>query len=64
MDVIAEGIETLEQMESLCKRGCTLMQGYLFSKPIRGQYFEDAVTAPDSEWRQPVASLAGWQSSQ
>lgn len=34
LEVIAEGIETLEQLQSLRKIGCTTMQGYYFSKPI------------------------------
>jgi PAS domain S-box-containing protein len=31
--VIAEGVETLRQMEVLHRLGCGLMQGYLFSRP-------------------------------
>ncbi len=30
---IAEGVETAEQMELLLAEGCTIMQGYLFSRP-------------------------------
>ncbi len=32
--VIAEGVETLRQMEVLHRLGCGVMQGYMFSKPI------------------------------
>ncbi|HEY0954976.1 MAG TPA: EAL domain-containing protein [Roseateles sp.] len=32
--VIAEGVETLRQMEVLHRLGCSLMQGFLFSKPL------------------------------
>ena len=32
--VIAEGIETQEQLDLLEALGCTMMQGYLFSKPL------------------------------
>lgn len=32
--VIAEGVETLEQLEALKAMGCDLVQGYYFSKPI------------------------------
>ena len=32
--VIAEGVETEEQLECLADMGCTLGQGYLFSRPI------------------------------
>lgn len=32
--VVAEGVETAEQMTALVKAGCTHVQGYLFSRPI------------------------------
>lgn len=32
--VVAEGVETKEQYEILCKAGCDYIQGYYFSKPI------------------------------
>lgn len=34
MDVIAEGVETKQQMEQLKMLGCDFGQGYLFSKPV------------------------------
>ena len=32
--VIAEGVENLRQMEVLHRLGCTVMQGFLFSKAL------------------------------
>ena len=32
--VVGEGVETLGQMEALCKGGCDLLQGNLFSRPV------------------------------
>ena len=32
--MIAEGVETLRQMEVLHRLGCGVMQGFLFSRPI------------------------------
>ena len=34
MEVVAEGVETIEQLEFLQKNDCNLMQGYLVSKPV------------------------------
>ena len=39
--VIAEGVETLEQLEALKDLGCDLVQGYYFSKPIPANKFEE-----------------------
>ena len=33
MRIVAEGVETEEQLESLRKLGCDLVQGYLIGKP-------------------------------
>lgn len=32
--ILAEGVETLEQLEALKQEGCTEVQGYLFSRPM------------------------------
>jgi diguanylate cyclase (GGDEF)-like protein/PAS domain S-box-containing protein len=34
LKMIAEGVETTEQMQVLKSLGCSVMQGYLFSKPL------------------------------
>ncbi len=40
LDVIAEGVETEEQLEFLNLRGCSAYQGYLFGKPVSIEEFE------------------------
>src|SRR3989442_14721096 len=39
MVVIAEGVETEEQRDCLLQRGCRLMQGYLFGRPVPSDQF-------------------------
>jgi EAL domain-containing protein (putative c-di-GMP-specific phosphodiesterase class I) len=34
MNVIAEGVETVQQVRILQEKGCSEMQGFLFSRPI------------------------------
>jgi EAL domain-containing protein (putative c-di-GMP-specific phosphodiesterase class I) len=35
--VVAEGVETAEQTDMLIKLGCTLGQGFFFSRPARAE---------------------------
>jgi len=37
LKVLAEGVETAGQKEFIYSSGCELMQGYLFSKPVRAE---------------------------
>lgn len=37
MSVVAEGVETKEQLQFLQTHHCDIAQGYLFSKPISGE---------------------------
>jgi EAL domain-containing protein (putative c-di-GMP-specific phosphodiesterase class I) len=37
LKVIAEGIETTQQLELLRELGCDLGQGYLFSQPVAAE---------------------------
>jgi len=45
--VIAEGVETQEQMELLRHYGCDIVQGYYFSKPLPVEPFADQLRAWD-----------------
>ena len=44
LEVVAEGVETDEQGHFLRMRGCELMQGYAFSRPIPAADFEALAT--------------------
>jgi diguanylate cyclase (GGDEF)-like protein/PAS domain S-box-containing protein len=55
--VIAEGVETPEQLAFLKDSGCDEVQGYLFSRPLPAEEFEEAL---GRNWAppQPVAANA------
>ncbi|MBI2381864.1 MAG: EAL domain-containing protein [Gammaproteobacteria bacterium] len=45
MHVVAEGVETLEQMSYLRRHGCDEMQGYYFSRPLTGEAYAQLLAA-------------------
>ncbi len=46
LKVVAEGVETEEQSRLLRLLGCDEMQGYLFSRPVPAEIFEQKFLAP------------------
>lgn len=46
IEVIAEGVETEEQLEFLNSLGCDRIQGYLFSRPVSYVRFEELLQQP------------------
>ena len=40
LEIVAEGVETAEQAHFLNKNGCKFAQGYLYSKPVPLDEFE------------------------
>jgi diguanylate cyclase (GGDEF)-like protein len=46
LNVVAEGVETEEQLRHLRRLGCDEMQGYLYGKPVPVDIFEKRYLAP------------------
>lgn len=56
LDVVAEGVETLEQVQVLKGLGCPLAQGYFFSRPVTAEAIP-ALAARD--FLRPVSEAQG-----
>jgi len=63
--VVAEGVETLRQMDVLHRLGCSVMQGFLFSKPLPAaeleRWLESTVLPRKAPWIVPADEDAGPQ---
>ena len=56
LDVVAEGVETVHELEAVAAAGCTRVQGYLVSRPMPPAAMTDWLGAlPDLVWRPPAA---------
>ena len=56
IEVIAEGVETDEQYDYLAKHGCPVFQGYLFSRPVPIERFEQLVLF--NKWRHETGATS------
>lgn len=56
MDVVAEGVETFDQVEALRRRGVRSAQGYVFAPPLPGSSYVQLVEAmePVAEVQAPI----------
>jgi sensor c-di-GMP phosphodiesterase-like protein len=59
MDLVAEGVETMEQAEYLRSRGVSAAQGFLFAPPLPARAFLNLVAAMDPVREHPRAKDAG-----
>ncbi|MCQ2506383.1 MAG: EAL domain-containing protein [Lachnospiraceae bacterium] len=48
MKVIAEGVETVEQADFLGNLGCFIIQGYLYSKPVPRDSYDELLRSPST----------------
>ena len=58
MFVVAEGIETVEQLVRSVEIGCDIGQGYLLSRPLRAHQVPAAAQRVVHEWLVPVQTAA------
>ena len=56
--VIAEGVETEEQMRTLKLLGCDYVQGYYFSRPVPPEEFETFIRSAPKTLKETVAAQA------
>jgi diguanylate cyclase len=59
MNVVAEGIETKEQLAALRLLGCQRGQGYFFSRPVPGATLETLIAKLGPEEWVPRAAPSG-----
>ena len=52
LDIVAEGVEHQEQLDFLRERGCTAIQGFLYSAPVPEEYLLDILS------RGPVSNVS------
>ena len=62
MEVIAEGVETREQMQYLASLGCDMCQGWLVGQPVSARRVTEALSGVslDTEGRYRFATLRKW----
>lgn len=53
LSVLAEGVETAAEVEALSALGCTVFQGFYFSRPLSGDDFRRL--AHDADWLSRIA---------
>jgi EAL domain-containing protein (putative c-di-GMP-specific phosphodiesterase class I) len=54
MSVVAEGVETPEQQDMLCKLGCDELQGFLLSRPLDPDRFLELLTQGRGRLLSPI----------
>jgi sensor c-di-GMP phosphodiesterase-like protein len=68
MEIVAEGVETFDQVKYLRERGITLAQGYAFAPPLPGPLFRQLLEAalpvgPPRRIREPHAAVGEYMAA-
>lgn len=50
LKVVAEGVETQEQLAYIQKYGCHIIQGYIFSQPLKAKDLEAFIVSSEKLW--------------
>jgi len=56
LEVVAEGVETTEQLQFMDEHGCSLIQGYLFSPPLPADQITELLDKPGRWFREQMAA--------
>ena len=59
--LVAEGIETEAQAKLISDLGCTVVQGFLFSKPISATDFEKLIYQESIHWFVQIVIVSNLQ---
>lgn len=54
VNVVAEGVETMEQLSALTEIGCDLAQGHLFALPLAPGEVPGWLSRYGADWRGPL----------
>nr|WP_315467394.1 EAL domain-containing protein [uncultured Undibacterium sp.] len=60
LEIVAEGVETKEQLTQLRHLGCDLLQGYLFAKPLSVEATSLFLTSSHRPWQSAIHADAGF----
>lgn len=61
VEVVAEGVETGEQLEALCGLGCRMAQGFWFALPATPETVESTIVEPPDRWTNPRGVWKSWR---
>lgn len=54
LEVVAEGVETVAQLQAIADSGCLLGQGFLFAHPMSADDLQAYLSLPSQGWQQPA----------